>query len=228
MTVAVGALAALNMQAQNLLNGSFEDGLDNWETSNLAVQGNESFLLKSGNNYLEKWTSRGSTVGSASVSQTVKALPAGIYTLTVSAQNIQEDTPANKQKGAWIFANDLQVEVSETKDYSLSVPLITGQLTVGFKAVDATGNWLALDNFRLECTDTQSEELRAELLKLIKASEQYTDSLMSESSMSALKKAIAEAQAFYDQQTCDGSILFLLLYLSIQDRGSFDGVPPFF
>lgn len=204
MTVAVGALAALNMQAQNLLNGSFEDGLDNWETSNLAVQGNESFLLKSGNNYLEKWTSRGSTVGSASVSQTVKALPAGIYTLTVSAQNIQEDTPANKQKGAWIFANDLQVEVSETKDYSLSVPLITGQLTVGFKAVDATGNWLALDNFRLECTDTQSEELRAELLKLIKASEQYTDSLMSESSMSALKKAIAEAQAFYDQQTCDG------------------------
>lgn len=41
MTVAVGALAALNMQAQNLLNGSFEDGLDNWETSNLAVQGNE-------------------------------------------------------------------------------------------------------------------------------------------------------------------------------------------
>ena len=27
---------------------------------------------------------------------------------------------------------------------------------------------------------------------------------------------------------CDGSILFLLLYLSIQDRGSFDGVPPFF
>lgn len=32
MTVAVGALAALNMQAQNLLNGSFEDGLDNFES----------------------------------------------------------------------------------------------------------------------------------------------------------------------------------------------------
>ena len=93
MTVAVGALAALNMQAQNLLNGSFEDGLDNWETSNLAVQGNESFLLKSGNNYLEKWTSRGSTVGSASVSQTVKALPAGIYSLRLSKHFRQESIP---------------------------------------------------------------------------------------------------------------------------------------
>lgn len=204
MTVAVGALAALNMQAQNLLNGSFEDGLSNWDVSSLAVQNNTSFSLKSGSNYLEKWTSPGSAVGDASVSQTMTGLPAGVYTLTVAAQNIQQDNPGEKQTGVWIFANDVKVEVSELKDYSLSVPLITGQLTVGLKAVDATGNWLALDNFRLECTETESEALRSELLRLIEVTKQYTDSLMSESAMEKLKKVVADAQAFYEGHSYDG------------------------
>lgn len=124
--IAAGAFSALNLQAQNLLNGSFEDGLSNWDVSSLAVQNNTSFSLKAGSNYLEKWTNPGSAVGDASVSQTMTGLPAGVYTLTVAAQNIQQNSPDEKQTGVWIFANDVKVEVSELKDYSLSIPLITG------------------------------------------------------------------------------------------------------
>ena len=202
--IAINVVLALSVQAQSLLNGSFENGLENWDVSSLAVQSNDAFSLKAGSNYLEKWVSRGSAVGNAKLSQTVSQLPAGIYTLTVSAQNIQENTPTDKQTGAWIFADDEKTIVSETGDYSVSVPVITGQLTVGFEAVDATGNWLALDNFRLECTSTSTEELRAELLQLIEETECYTDSLMSETAMTRLKQVISDAQTVYDANVYDG------------------------
>lgn len=201
--VAVSAFMALNMQAQNLLNGSFENGLDAWDISSLVTQSNDAFSLKSGTTYLEKWTSRGSAVGDAKLSQTVSQLPVGVYTLTVAAQNIQEDTPNETQSGAWIFADDQKVAVSVTKDYSISIPVITGELTVGFEAVGATGNWLSLDNFRLECTSTSSDALRQELLQLINETELYTDSLMDEESMTQLKQVISEAQAIYDKNTFD-------------------------
>lgn len=202
--IAINVLLAFGVQAQSLLNGSFESKLDGWKVSSLAVQSNNAFSLKDGSNYLEKWVSRGSAVGNAKLSQTVSQLPAGIYTLTVSAQNIQETTPTEKQTGAWIFADDEKVAVSEAEDYSISVPVITGQLTVGFEAVNATGNWLALDNFRLECTSTSLGELRAELLKLIEETEHYTDSLMSETAMTRLKQVISDAQTVYDANVYDG------------------------
>lgn len=124
--IAAGAFSALNLQAQNLLNGSFEDGLSNWDVSSLAVQNNTSFSLKAGSNYLEKWTNPGSAVGDASVSQTMTGLPAGVYTLTVAAQNIQQNSPDEKQTGVWIFANDVKVEVSNSRTTVCLSPLLRG------------------------------------------------------------------------------------------------------
>ena len=64
-------------------NPSFEtNGTNGWTVSDMSSQTNSSFTKKSGNVYLEKWTSSGS-VGNASVSQVVKGLPYGKYRLTV-------------------------------------------------------------------------------------------------------------------------------------------------
>lgn len=72
-----------------ILNPSFEtNGTEGWTVTNLSTQTNSSCGQKSGTVYLEKWTSTGNSVGSASLSQTLTYLPAGNYRLTVAAQNI--------------------------------------------------------------------------------------------------------------------------------------------
>ncbi len=132
-----------------ILNPSFEtNGTEGWTVSNLSSQTNSSFAEKSGTVYLEKWTSTGNSVGSASVSQALTYLPAGNYRLTVAAQNIQENSPYTAQTGATIFAGSVSTTVTTANDYTVDFSTASS-VSIGFKAVSATGNWISVDHFRL-------------------------------------------------------------------------------
>ena len=161
------SLLCLHVVAQQdmtsrIKNPSFENGTTGWTQKNMAQQTNDAFGLKAGSKYLEKWTVRGNAVGSASLSQELTSLPAGKYELTVAAQNIQEDTPTSAQTGAYIFADDKTTTVTVRNTYTVAFTCITGSATIGFEAVNATGNWIALDNFRLALVSQDlSDELGA-------------------------------------------------------------------
>ncbi|MBO4851408.1 MAG: hypothetical protein J5529_10975 [Prevotella sp.] len=164
---------ALVMYAQtdytsSIKNPSFESGMTGWTYKSMGTQTNSVFTLKSGNTYVEKWTGRGGAVGSASVSQQLTSLPPGNYELSVAAQNIQEDTPTAAQKGARVFAGSAKTDVTIRNTYKVPFDFISGTVTIGFEAVDATGNWLALDNFRLTQVGT---DLSAPLGEAIAAAE---------------------------------------------------------
>ena len=154
LTMGIAGLYAQTNYTSKITNPSFESGTTGWKHKDVATQGNDVFTLKSGSTYMEKWTGRGGAVGSASVSQTVTTLPPGNYELTVAAQNIQEDTPTDAQTGAWIFAGDNKTAVTVRAQYKVAFDCIDGTVTIGFEAVDATGNWLAFDNFRLTLVGT--------------------------------------------------------------------------
>ena len=143
-----------------ITNPSFESGLDGWEHKSLSVQDNNVFSIKSGSRYLEKWTGRGGAVGSASVSQKLTGLAPGQYELTAAAQNIQEDTPTKAQTGTWIYAGDKETQVTVRDTYTVAFSCVSGAVEIGFRAVDASGNWIAVDNFRLTLVgDDLSQEL---------------------------------------------------------------------
>ena len=126
----------------------------------MGLQGNNVFDIKAGNVYAEKWTGRGGQVGSASVSQVLTNLTSGNYELTVAAQNIQEDTPKTAQSGVWIFAGEQKTPVTIRDTYTVTFTYVTGELTIGFEALNATGNWISVDNFRLTLVNTDlSQEL---------------------------------------------------------------------
>ena len=131
-----------------ILNPSFEHGTDGWTLSNLSIQNNSSFKIKAGTYYLEKWTGTGGSVGSASVQQTLSDLPAGNYVLTAAAQNIQQDSEA-EQTGATVYAGSTNTTVKAAADYSVSFATPGTDVKIGFKAVNASGNWICVDNFRL-------------------------------------------------------------------------------
>jgi hypothetical protein len=116
-------------------NPSFEQNTEGWEQEGMSVQGNNVFSIKSGTNYMERWTGRGSAVGNGKLVQELRNLPPGNYELSAAAQNIQEDTPNKEQIGAWIFA-----ETSKLTTLPSSLNKTDGIYIINGKKVMVRGN----------------------------------------------------------------------------------------
>jgi len=97
--------------------------------------------IQSGNVYFQFWSSA-SPRPDFSISQEVY-VPNGFYRVVVGAGGDSGTT------GTFVFANDVQVAVTATKDYSLIVEVTDNVLNIGFKSVSRTVNWAFADNFRL-------------------------------------------------------------------------------
>lgn len=177
-----------------IVNPSFENSTNGWTSEDLSSQGNSSFTKKAGSYYLEKWTGSGS-VGSAYVKQTVKNLPNGIYKLTVAAQNYTQSATSKKNTGAYIFAGDQKEIVYTPADYSVKFTSIAGETEIGFMAENATGNWIAVDNFRLYLIGyVDITIVLEELNRIVTEAETLQASMMSAVAAQALENAITAAK----------------------------------
>lgn len=197
-----------------ITNPSFEVGATGWTVEALSSQGNTSFPKKEGAYYMEKWVGSGSAVGNASARQTLKNLPNGIYKLTVSAQNYSESSTSKKNTGAYIFAGDKKETVYTPSDYSVKFTSVSGEMEIGFVAEDATGNWLAVDNFRLFLigeADVTGEiqrliaaaeniEIPEEIVSTYKLSQQFTDALTAAKALTETSTQAEIGAAYNDLQ----------------------------
>lgn len=179
-----------------IANPSFENGGEGWTVSGLLPQTNSDFAKKQGTTYYEKWVSSGSAVGNGSVCQTVGSLPAGIYKLTVGAQNLSQQQPQKENGGACIFADDTATPVYGPADYSVVFTSVAGSADIGFRAERAEGNWIAVDNFRLyRIGDVSRETLIAEISKYIDQGRELLPQMMSATARAALQTAVDNARA---------------------------------
>ena len=176
-----------------ITNPSFEKGFEGWIHINMATQTNSSFTLKSGSTYVEKWVSSTNKVGNAAVQQELKALPMGVYILRVAAQNIKENSSAT-QSGAWIFADLDKQTVTARQTYDLVFTHITTDAIIGFLAEDATGNWLAVDNFRLLYAGGTTDDFDAAMQRYIDNAEATSEKKMNSDTSNALKSVISSAK----------------------------------
>ena len=202
LNAAIDAYRKENVSEENPLDKTeyitdpnFEKNATGWTTENLQTQSNSTFTKKSGNIYLEKWVSSGS-VGDASAKQTLKNIPNGKYKLTVAAQNYTQSNTSRRNTGAYIFADDQQTTVYTPNDYSVTFTNIAGEVEIGFKAQKATGNWLAIDNFRLYLIGYLSaEDVVAETRRLVDAAKALQASMMSAKAANTLQQAISAGEA---------------------------------
>ncbi len=212
LEAAIEAYKCANASAENpldrtnlIVNNSFEEGnFTGWTNVEMSTQTNSVFSIKQGTYYIERWTSKGSAVGNASVKQTINGMYPGKYILKVAAQNIQEDDPTQSQTGAWIFANSNKLEVTTRKNYSMEFVLVSDQLEIGFEAKDASGNWIAVDNFRLEYIDNSFELIKAEYNALIAKAEELVSQRINPNAKEQLEGAISTAKPLASQSTTDG------------------------
>ena len=186
-----------------VVNPSFENGTTGWSIKSLTRQNNGNFKMTDGSWYLDKWNSS-SAAGSFSLEQTVTGLPVGEYTLTIAAHNTKQSDAATKQTGAWIFANEVKTTVQELNDYTAKAVVVNGELTIGFKGENATGNWVACDNVRLMRTSVDLEVLRPAFLKEIEALEVYLDIPMYDEDKAKVQACVEAARTLYEENTVVG------------------------
>ena len=193
----LGSLSAQTDATQYISNPSFEKGgLSGWKSSGLQVQGNSSFTKKSGSVYVEKWVSKGSNVGDASVSQVITDLPLGKYTLTVAAQNLNEASTSAQCSGAYIYAGEQKTDVFTPNDYTVDFSCTTGEVEIGFMAKAAKGNWLAIDNFRLTLVEAESSEvIFSKLSENITKAEGLASQNIDDKALTPLLSALQTAKA---------------------------------
>ncbi len=181
--------------------GWLNEGTTKGAVGGFTHQENSDFAGKSGEIYMEKWVATGSKVANCTISQTLTNLPAGTYQLTVSAQNIQQNS-SNTQTGAYLFAGDEQTEVGAQADYSVTFTVLDGKAKVGFKTVSATGNWVCLDNFHLYQLGTDADGVRNEWQKLL---DDANDAIGTGEASADLQAAMAAAEALMESGSTEGA-----------------------
>ena len=150
LLVGGGLLFAQTDVTHLIVNPDFEeDGIQGWKTVGIGPQSNTSFKLKHGTTYAEKWTGRGNKLSDTYLRQTIEGIPYGVYTVTAVGHHIQEDTPKAKQTGGYLFANNCRTTIEVDGEYEVTTTVGDGTLTLGVLLEGATGNWIAVDNFRL-------------------------------------------------------------------------------
>lgn len=195
----MSAFAQVDVTKKYIQNPSFEqEGTSGWTVSGLVMQTNNSFEKKAGGTYLEKWVSKGNSAGSASVKQTISGLEPGKYTLTVGAQNLDQNSTSKKCTGVKISAGKSSTSVYTPNDYSVDFTFISGELEIAFVATNAGGNWIAVDNFRLTYNGApEIDDIKPAVTSALKeANDLYGDG--SGKDADKLKEAIDAIQAIID------------------------------
>ena len=206
-------------------NPSFEDYTNGWDVISMGRQTNTVFTLKKGDYYLEKWADRGKKIPNASVSQVIKDLPKGRYQLIASALHIQQTgsgstiNSGNPQTGATLYAGMNEVPVTAMAQYTVNFSVVGEKedVEIGLKAVNPTGNFLCVDNFRLQyvggissvdCVE-EMNQLIAQGEELIALGIQNTVAIVLREAMEKAATALkgtgtdAEGNIVYDQSALD-------------------------
>ena len=146
------------------VNTDFEDGTTGWtisgpENANTGTIGTAAGHSYQGTYFMEAWRSaEAGTLGNFEWSQT-QTVPNGTYVVTALAHNKKENDASVTPQGTYIFANDQQVAITTVvaSEYTVTVEVTDGTLTIGYLGVGCNGNWAACDHFRIGQFDTGAE-----------------------------------------------------------------------
>ena len=204
--LAVLSVAAQAQTSVSITNPGFEDGSDGWENDGFIRRNNAYFSLKTDAWYMYKSVTKGKAIGNASLSQSVAGLKAGKYVLTAEACHVQQekitsDAPADSsavQTGAYLFANNYSTPISLSDTYKVKFALVESEssVTIGLKAEEATGNFIAVDNFTLTYVgEADVADYKASLANLITTAEAAKKSTALTNAINAAKTTLANEEA---------------------------------
>lgn len=213
-----------------IVNPGFESNFEGWLNDGMATQTNSLYNGKEGNVYVEKWVSRGSSIPDISIQQLITEIPNGKYILTAASGNIQQSASGSNlnnsetpQTGVSLFAGNVETAVDTVKDRSVVFEVYEGKVNIGLKAVNATGNWVTCDNFRLYYMGFDIEDVRDNLQNLVNEANALLENKMQDSFRASLVSAINSAEEVILDQNVSKEIMadtIQLLQNKIQEANS--------
>ena len=157
-TTAIGENTNVDLTAL-LKNPSFESSsagvlvAHGWTNEGVGIQGqtNNGFDgYREGNVFAERWANN-VAIGAFKTYQTIDALPAGLYEVSVVA--------TFNGSGASFFVDDATVAITDAGTYKLMAQVADkGNLTIGVQTINPTGSWFKCDNFQLKYVGTEFPE----------------------------------------------------------------------
>ncbi len=185
----------------SIVNPNF-DGLSfaGWQQQGMQCQTNNDFSGKANYAYVEKWVTNTTNLPDTYIKQKITGLTKGRYTLTVAAQHIKQGS-STAVSGGCIFADWEETTVTSAKDYTLTFDVLTDDVTIGFKVENATGNWMACDNFRLSRISTSVTYMREGLSNLVSKANTLVSQSMDATVKSTLNSAISNANRYTSNGT---------------------------
>ena len=133
-------------------NWGFETGnLTSWTSADGGVTANNNnFSGKVGGWFVEKWTWQ-AHLSNGVLTHDALVLPAGVYTITVNAQNIEQNNNNAAGKGYFLYANNDKVEIGAAGTYTILTNLAAdrSELVIKMALEDCTGNWVSCDAFKI-------------------------------------------------------------------------------
>lgn len=124
---------------------------NNITKGNNTYGNNNNFSSKAGIGFYESWNNNVALGDAGTLTQTLTNMPAGLYELSVYAQNIEQYNSNAAGTGMFVTANSNQTEIGANGQYKVRTTLQTdGDLTIGIKLENCTGNWIAIDRFGLQ------------------------------------------------------------------------------
>ena len=129
--------------------------LTGWTNSitrgNNQYSNNANFSSKAGVGFYESWLNNTALGNGGTFTQTLANMPAGLYELSVYAQNVEQYNSSAGGTGMFLTANNNQTEVGANGLYKVRTTLTSdGNLTIGVKLDNCTGNWISFDRFGLQ------------------------------------------------------------------------------
>ncbi|MFC0875021.1 T9SS type A sorting domain-containing protein [Saccharicrinis sp. FJH2] len=210
-----------------ITNPSFESGFTGWTNDGFATQSNTVFPGKDGSLYAEKWVNRGTRVPDVSVQQQLNDIPNGHYTMTAICGNIQQTgsgsstNVGNAQTGASLFAGDYAMAADTIKLRSVSFFVFDNQVTIGYKTVNATGNWVTCDNFRLLYKGYDVDAIKSYLQILVDTANVLLGSKMQDNVRAELVASVnLSEQAIADQNITKDSLSNIILNIQSSSAGA--------
>lgn len=209
VTMPFFSYAQVGEDMTSLLADPIMNSLGSWTNNGFKTNAKgDNYKPMFGGNFIEQWTasSDGSVafLGDISIEQTLTEIPNGTYLFSAACIACQQGDETMEIEGVFLYANEGHTSVGTgngvaERFYTQGV-VTDGTLTVGFKTINPTANWIAWDNAQLYYYGdaTIDVELAVAILSLqetVNAGEAYTDTIkMQLSTYSALSSAVAEAK----------------------------------